>query len=101
MLKLTELLLLLISSNAPDDDDPKCDAEQDCRDYQVDIEELTILVDALLVLGQTNLFTLRVAIVDTAAVSRSEGFRLGVPNREFITVVFIFVIAKLVIICNV
>ena len=96
-----ELLLLLISSNTPDDDDPKCDAEQDCRDYQVDIEELTILVDALLVLGQTNLITLRVAIVDTAAVSRSERFRLGVPNREFITVVFIFVIAKLVTICNV
>ena len=101
LLTLTEFLLLLTPSNAPDHDDPKSDTEHDRRDYQVDIEELTILVDALLVLGQTNLFPLRVTVVDTAAVSLSEGFRLGVPNRECITVVFISVIAELVTICNV
>ena len=101
LLTLTEFLLLLSPANAPDHDDPKSDTEHDRRDYQVDIEELTILVDALLVLGQADLFPLRVAIVDTAAVSLFEGFRLGVPNRECITVVFIFVIAKLVTICNV
>ena len=66
------------------------------------MEQLPILLDALCVFWQTNPVQLRIAIVDTAAVSLAEGFRLGVPNGECFTVIFIFNVAEhIVTICNV